>query len=118
VAIDTLHVNGKLTLGENIGDLCGVTVAYQAFKKTEEGKSNTLIDGLTPDQRFFLAYASIWRIKQRDESLRTQVLTNPHSPTRFRVDGPLSNLDAFYAAFNVQPGDKMYRPENERIVIW
>jgi putative endopeptidase len=95
-----------------------VTVAYQAFKKTPEGKSNQMIDGLTPDQRFFLSYASIWRTKQRDESLRTQVLTNPHSPARFRLNGPLSNLDAFYAAFNVKQGDKMWRPVNERLVIW
>ena len=118
IALDTLHVNGKLTLGENIGDLCGLTVAYQAFKKTAQGKSNTLIDGLTPDQRFFLSYASIWRNKQRDESLRTQVLTNPHSPALFRVNGPLSNLAAFYSAFNVKEGDKMWRPVSERVVIW
>jgi putative endopeptidase len=118
IALDTLHVNGKLTLGENIGDLCGLSVAYQAFKKTAQGKSNTLIDGLTPDQRFFLSYASIWRSKQRDESLRTQVLTNPHSPARFRVNGPLSNLAAFYSAFNVKEGDKMWRPVSERVAIW
>jgi putative endopeptidase len=118
VAVDTLHVNGKLTLGENIGDLCGVTVAYQAFKKTPQGQGTQLIDGLTPNQRFFLSYAAIWRLKARDESLRTQVLTDPHSPARFRVDGSLSNLDAFYAAFNLQEGDKMWRPVSERVVIW
>lgn len=118
VAIDTLHVNGKLTLGENIGDLCGVTVAYQAFKKTPEGQSNKLIDGLTPDQRFFLSYATIWRLKQRDESARTQVLTDPHSPAQFRVNGPLSNLPAFYAAFGVKKGDKMWRAPEDRVEIW
>lgn len=118
IAVDTLHVNGKLTLGENIGDLCGLTVAYEAFKKTAQGRSNTLIDGLTPDQRFFLSYAFIWRSKQRDESLRTQVLTNPHSPACFRVNGPLSNLGAFYSAFHVKEGDKMWRPASERVVIW
>ncbi|MGY2134776.1 M13 family metallopeptidase [Hymenobacter sp. HD11105] len=118
VALDTLHVNGKLTLGENIGDLCGVTVAYQAFKKTAQGKSTQLIDGLTPDQRFFLSYAAIWRTKARDESLRTQVLTDPHSPAKFRVDGPLSNLEAFYTAFNIKEGDAMWRPVSERVVIW
>lgn len=118
VALDTLHVNGRLTLGENIGDLCGVTVAYEAFKKTPEGQSSQLIDGLTPDQRFFLSWATIWRTKQRDESLRTQVLTNPHSPARFRVNGPLSNLASFYNAFDVKEGDKMWRPANKRIVIW
>jgi putative endopeptidase len=118
VAVDTLHVNGKLTLGENIGDLCGVTVAYQAFKKTPQGQGNQLLDGLTPDQRFFLSYAAIWRQKAREQSQRTQVLTDPHSPARFRVDGPLSNIDAFYTAFNVKEGDKMWRPVSERVVIW
>lgn len=116
--LDSLHVNGQLTLGENIGDLCGITVAYQAFKKTPEGKSNQLIDGLTPDQRFFLSYATIWRLKQRDESTRTQVLTDPHSPTQFRVNGPLSNLPAFYAAFGVKKGDKMWRDADDRVEIW
>jgi putative endopeptidase len=118
VALDTLHVNGRLTLGENIGDLGGVTVAYHAFKKTKQGQSNQLIDGLTPDQRFFLAYAAIWRKKQRDEGLRTQVLTDTHSPSRFRVNGPLSNFDPFYRAFDIKQGDKLWRPENERILIW
>lgn len=118
VALDTLHVNGKLTLGENIGDLCGVTVAYQAFKKTAQGKGTQLIDGLTPDQRFFLSYAAIWRIKARDESMRTQVLTDPHSPARFRVNGPLSNIEAFYTAFNIKEGDKMWQPVSERVAIW
>ena len=118
LAVDTLHVNGQLTLGENMGDLCGVTVAYEAFKKTPQGKSNQLIDGLTPDQRFFLSYASIFRIKQREESIRTQVTTDPHSPARFRVNGPLSNLEAFYSAFNVREGDKMWRPVSDRVVIW
>lgn len=118
VAVDTLHVNGKLTLGENIGDLCGLTVAYQAFKKTEQGKGKQLIDGLTPDQRFFLAYAAIWRTKQRQEGTRTQVLTDPHAPARFRVNGPLSNFDAFYSAFSIKEGDPMWRPVSERVVIW
>jgi putative endopeptidase len=118
VAVDTLHVNGRLTLGENIGDLCGITVAYQAFKKTAQGKSNKLIDGLTPDQRFFLAYAAIWRTKQRDESLRNQVLTNPHSPAKFRIIGPLSNFQPFYDTFQVKQTDKMWRPVNERVAIW
>lgn len=106
MVLDSLHVNGQLTLGENIGDLCGVTVAYKAYKKTPQGQSNQLIDGLTPDQRFFLSDATIWRINRRDESARTQVLTDTHSPTQFRVNGHLSNLPAFYAAFGVKKGDK------------
>lgn len=116
--MDSLHVNGKLTLGENIGDLCGVTVAYQAFKKTPQGQSTVLIDGLTPDQRFFISYATIWRLKQRDENVRTQVLTDPHSPSQFRINGPLSNLQAFYDAFGVKPGDKMWRDPKDRVEIW
>ncbi|MEO6820903.1 MAG: M13 family metallopeptidase [Ginsengibacter sp.] len=118
VAMDSLHVNGKLTLGENIADLCGVTVAYQAFKKTAEGQSNQLIDGLTPDQRFFLSCATIARLKQRDESARTQILTDPHSPAQFRVNDALSNLPAFYAAFGVREGDKMWRAPEDRVEIW
>ena len=118
VVLDSLHVNGQLTLGENIGDLCGVTVAYKSFKKTPQGQSNQLIDGLTPDQRFFLSYATIWRTKRRDESARTQVLTDPHSPAQFRVNGPLSNLPAFYAAFDVKKGDKMWRDADDRVEIW
>lgn len=118
VVMDSLKVNGKLTLGENIGDLCGVTVAYQAFKKTPQGQSNVLVDGLTPDQRFFISYATIWRLKQRDENVRTQVLTDPHSPERFRVNGPLSNLQAFYDAFGVKPGDEMWRDPKDRVEIW
>ncbi|MBC7509147.1 MAG: M13 family metallopeptidase [Ferruginibacter sp.] len=118
IALDTLHVNGSLTLGENIADLCGVTVAYQAFKKTAQGKGNVLIDGLTPDQRFFLSYAAIWRGKSTPEKLRSSVLTNEHAPPVFRVNGPLSNFDPFYAAFNLKEGDKMWRPVSERVVIW
>lgn len=118
VAIDTLHVNGALTTGENMADIGGVTIAYDAFKLTKQGKDTTKIDGLTPDQRFFLSLAQIWRTKQKDEALRTQVLTNPHSPAHFRVNGPLMNFTPFYTAFNVQPGDKMYKPEADRIKIW
>ncbi len=118
LVMDSLHVNGHLTLGENIGDLCGVTVAYQAFKKIPQGQSNGLIDGLTPDQRFFLSYATIWRLKQRDEGARTQILTDPHSPAMFRVNGPLSNFAPFYKAFGVKGGDKMWRAPEDRVEIW
>ena len=115
---DTMHVNGALTQGENTADMGGVAIAYTAFKLTKEGQDTTKIDGLTPDQRFFLAFAQSWRKKVTDQSLQQQVKTDPHSPGFFRVKGPLMNFTPFYTAFNVQPGDKMYKPENERIAIW
>jgi putative endopeptidase len=113
-----MHVNGALTTGENLADLGGITIAYAAFKKTPEGKSNTKIDGLTPDQRFFLAWAQVWREKDQDAYMRTRVQTDGHSPEMYRVNGPLSNTQAFYDAFGVKPGDKLYRPENERVKVW
>jgi len=116
--LDTLHVNGALTTGENMADNGGLAIAYDAFKMTKQGKSNVKIDGFTPDQRFFISFAQVWRAKQKDESLRQLVLTNPHSPENWRVLGPLSNFTPFYKAFNVKPGDKMYKPESERIKIW
>ncbi len=116
--LNNMHVNGKLTLGENIADIGGLAIAYQAFKNTEQGKSDKKIDGLTPDQRFFLSFAQVWRIKDRDETLRMRINTDPHSPERYRVNGPVFNMDAFYKAFNIQPGAKLYKPENQRIRIW
>ncbi|CAN5270056.1 M13 family metallopeptidase [soil metagenome] len=116
--LDSMHVNGGLTNGENIADLGGINIAYDAFKMTAEGKDTTKIDGFTPDQRFFISYAQIWRSKQKDEILRQQVNTNPHSPAIWRVNGPLMNFDPFYAAFNVQPGDKMYKADSSKIKIW
>ena len=113
-----MRVNGQLTTGENMADMGGITIAYQAFKNTPEGKSDTKIDGLTPDQRFFLGFAQIWRVKARDEYMRTRIATDPHSPEIFRVNGPLSNFEPFYKTFNVKPGDKLYRPENERVNVW
>ena len=113
-----MHVNGALTQGENTADMGGVAIAYTAFKLTKEGQDTTKIDGLTPDQRFFLAFAQSWRKKVTDQSLQQQVKTDPHSPGFFRVKGPLMNFTPFYTAFNVQPGDKMYKPESERIAIW
>jgi putative endopeptidase len=111
-------VNGELTLGENIADMGGLAIAYDAFKLARQGKKDTLIDGLTPDQRFFLGYAQCWRIKLRDETVRLSVNTDPHSPEMYRVNGPVFEFDPFYAAFNVREGDKMYiKPEN-RIRIW
>ncbi len=116
--LDSLHINGELTQGENIADLGGLVIAYDAFKRTKQGQSDELIDGLTPDQRFFLSYAKVWQIKTTDESLRQQVLTDPHSPPQFRINGPLTNMTAFYKAFDVKPGDKLYRPDSLHVRIW
>lgn len=116
--LDSMHVKGALTVGENTADIAGVAIAYDAFKLTDQGKDTTKIDGFTPDQRFFISIARIWRVKTRDEFLRMYVNTNPHSPAKWRVNGPLMNFTPFYNAFNVQPGDKMYKPENERITVW
>lgn len=113
-----LHVNGSLTQGENLADIGGVAIAYQAFKNTPEGKSDTKIDGFTPDQRFFLSFAQIWRIKDRDERMRMRINVDPHSPEIYRVNGPLSNTPAFYKAFNIKPGDKMYRADSVRVKVW
>jgi putative endopeptidase len=116
--LDTVHVKGGLTLGENTADNGGIAMAYDAFKLTEQGKGSVKIDGFTPDQRFFLSIGRIWRVKTRDAFMRTYVNTNPHSPATWRVNGPLMNFAPFYAAFNVQPGDKNYKPEDQRIKIW
>jgi putative endopeptidase len=118
VVVDTFHINGALTEGENLADNGGLAITYAAFKKTPQGKSDSLINGLTPDQRFFLSAAQIWRSKTREESLRTQVLTDPHSTAMYRVNGPVSNMPAFYKAFNVQPGDPMYRADSVRVKVW
>jgi putative endopeptidase len=116
--LDSVHVKGALTVGENTADIAGVAIAYDAFKLTEQGQGNEKLDGFTPDQRFFISIARIWRVKTRDEFLRMYVNTNSHSPAKWRVNGPLMNFTPFYNAFNVQPGDKMYKPEEERITVW
>lgn len=116
--LDTVHIKGALTLGENTADNGGVAIAYDAFKMTQQGKSSEKIDGFTPDQRFFLSVARIWRVKTRDAFLRTYVNTNPHSPAMWRVNGPLMNFAPFYRAFNLQPGDKNYKPDDQRVKIW
>jgi putative endopeptidase len=113
-----LHVNGDLTLGENIADLGGVIMAFEAFKLTEQGKSGEKIDGFTPEQRFFLSYAQVWRFKATEEAIRTRIHTDPHSPGRWRVNGTLTNVPAFHKAFNVQPGDSLYRSDEELVKIW
>jgi putative endopeptidase len=116
--LDTVHIKGALTVGENAADNGGIAIAYDAFKMTQQGHDTTKIDGFTPDQRFFLSIARIWRVKTRDAFLRTYVNTNPHSPAMWRVNGPLMSRPEFYKAFNVQPGDKNYKPEDQRIKIW
>ena len=116
--LNGLHVNGSLTQGENLADNGGLAIAYQAFKNTPEGKGDTKIDGFTPDQRFFLSFAQVWRIKNSDETMRMRISVDPHSPEMYRVDGPLSNIPAFYRAFNIKPGDKMYRDEKDRVKVW
>jgi putative endopeptidase len=112
------HVNGELTQGENIADMGGLSIAFDAFKMTKQGKDTTKIDGFTPDQRFFLGYAQVWRLVDREESMRTRLQTDPHSPEIFRVNGPLVNFDPFYAAFNVKEGDAMYLKPADRARIW
>ena len=118
VAIDSLHVNGRLTLGENIGDLGGLSVAFTALQNTLEGKSRQAIDGFTPGQRFFLAWAQIWRRNNTPESLRLQVRTDPHSPAKFRTNGPLSNLREFHEAFGCSDDKVMVRSAAVRAKIW
>lgn len=114
-----VFVQGEFTLGENIGDLGGVTVAYEGLQRfyREHGKPG-LIDGFTPEQRFFISWATVWRVKYRDETLMKQVKTDPHAPGMYRANGPLTNFAPFYEAFNVTEGDKMFRPESERVKIW
>ncbi|WP_259017119.1 M13 family metallopeptidase [Emticicia fluvialis] len=116
--LDSVHVKGALTVGENTADIAGIAIAFDAFKLTEQYKRGEKIDGFTPEQRFFISIARIWRVKTKDAYMRTYVNTNPHSPAKWRVNGPLMNFTPFYKAFNVQPGDKMYKPESERITVW
>ncbi len=116
--LGNLHVNGELTQGENLADVGGAMIAYQAFKNTPEGKSDTKIDGFTPDQRFFLSLTTVWQSKIRDEAARMRINVDPHSPPMYRVNGPFSNMPEFYKAFNVKPGDKMYRDEKDRVKVW
>jgi putative endopeptidase len=118
VVLDTMHVNGKACLGENIADLGGILVGYDAFRKTEQAKSGKLINGMTPDQRYFLGYALSWLGHQRDQRLARQIMTDVHAPAFLRVNGPLADVPEFYAAFNVKPGDPMYRPDSLRVKIW
>ena len=113
-----MHVNGKLTLGENIADLGGISIAFDAYQLRLKDTGRSDIDGYTPEQRFFLGYATTEREQERPEYRKTMVMTDPHSPSRFRVNGPLSNLPEFYEAFGVKKGDKLYRAPKERAKIW
>jgi len=115
---DDLAVNGTFTLGENIGDLGGVNVAYDALQMHLQNEDPGLIDGFTQDQRFFINWATIWRTKYRDETLRKQIQTDPHAPGNYRAVGPIVNMDAFHEAFGTEPGDKLYVPVEERNRIW
>jgi predicted metalloendopeptidase len=118
VVLNDLHVNGRLTLGENIADLGGVRIAYAAYRKSLANDVARVIDGFTGPQRFFIGFAQVWRGSVRDADLRLLIRTNPHSPTEFRTIVPLSNIEAFYAAFGVKPGDAMYRKPSTRVEIW
>ncbi len=112
------HINGKATTGENIADLGGVLLGLQAYKKTKEFKAGKTVEGLTPVQRYFLGYSMGWMENIRDEQLRNYLLTDVHSPAKYRVNGPFSNIEEFYSAFNVKPGNRMYRPDSIRVKIW
>jgi putative endopeptidase len=116
--LDSVNINGKLTMGENIADIGGLNIAYTALQKANAGKTDPKWDGFTQEQRFFLAWAQNWRVNATDQFLRQQVLTDPHSPGKFRCNGPLTNMPQFYQAFGCKPGNKMYRPDAERVRIW
>jgi len=116
--LEGMHVNGELTLGENIGDLGGLTVALKAYKLSLEGKDAPVLDGFTGEQRFFLSWSQIWRRKGREEYLRNMLLTDPHSPSEYRVIGIVSNIPEFYDAFGIKEGDKMYIAPEKRVKIW
>lgn len=116
--IDGLKVNGELTLGENIGDLSGLAVAYKAYQLALNGKPAAVIDGFSGEQRFFMGWSQVWRRKYREEDLRSRLVTDAHSPSEYRCNGIVSNMSEFYRAFDVKPGDELYRPAEERVEIW
>lgn len=111
-------LNGKLTLGENIADLSGMAIAYKAYRLSLKGEAGPVLDGYSSSQRFFLGWSQIWRRKYRDDEMARRLLIDPHSPSAYRANGPVTNLDAFYEAFDVKPGDKLFKPAGQRIQIW
>jgi predicted metalloendopeptidase len=112
------RINGELTLGENIADLSGMSIALKAYRLSLGGKPAPVLDQWTGDQRFFIGWSQIWRRKYRDAEMVQRLLTDPHSPSRYRANGPVSNLDEFYEAFGIKEGDSLYKPAAERIRIW
>ena len=118
IVADTVHANGKFTLGENIADHGGLRVSYSAFKKTDEGKSNETIDGFTPDQRFYLSYANVWAANITKEEILRRTKVDPHSLGVNRVNVAVRNLEPFFNAFGIKAGDKMYRQPEDRVIIW
>jgi predicted metalloendopeptidase len=116
--LDGTNVNGKLTLGENIGDLSGLTVAYKAYQRSLAGRNAPDLDGFTGDQRFFIGWGQIWPRKYREEELRRRLLTDSHSPTEYRVNGVVRNMSQFDSSFDVRQGDKLYLPPDQRVTIW
>jgi len=118
VPIDTIHINGRATLGENLADLGGILIGLDAFKQTDAYKKGEKIAGYTQLQRFFLGYALGWMMVQRPETLADRLLTDVHSPAKYRVNGPFPNVPEFYEAFNIKPGDKMYLADSLRVHLW
>ncbi len=116
--LDSVYVNEAYTLGENIGDLGGHSIALKAYKMSLDGKKPPVLDGLTGEQRVFLGWAQVWLNKAREESLRMQVSTDPHSPALFRINGVVRNIPEFYEAFDVQPSDSLYLAPEKRVKIW
>jgi putative endopeptidase len=116
--LPSIHINGKLTLGENIADVAGLVIAYKAYHISLGGKRAPVVDGLTGDQRFYIAYSQSWRQKDRDAILRARLLSNPHSPASYRVNGVVRNDDGWYGAFNIKPTDKYYLAPDKRVRLW
>ena len=118
IVLGDTHANGRFTLGENIADQGGLRVAYTAYHNSLGNSKGEVIDGFTPDQRFYLSYANVWAGNIRDEEILLRTKTDPHSLGRWRVNGSLRNIEPFFKAFNIKEGDKMYMPVDQRVIIW